>query len=147
MPKIEIPGEPGAAEVESVQIIGGTDESTTVVVTYVAAAKGYVAGPAVRAEVIFSSVLEYRWITFDLFYEVFPEDEDSPKFGLVEVLHSRYIENMAAKGGRRDWPDHRFGLHLHESDVRHFRLSFDDWGELIVIALGVASRQLPGNSE
>ncbi len=65
---IEIPGDPGAAEVERVQIVGGTDESPTVIVTYGAAGR-HADSPMVRAEISFSDVLEYRWKAFDLTYD------------------------------------------------------------------------------
>ena len=139
---IEIPGDPGAAEVERVQIVGGTDESPTVIVTYGAAGR-HADSPMVRAEISFSDVLEYRWKAFDLTYEDFPEHEEDYAFGLIEVTDSRYIENMAAKGPLRAQPGQRFGPFLKEADVRHFRLAFDDWGELNVVALGVSVKQLP----
>lgn len=98
----------------------------------------------------FTGVLEYRFIEYDHGYEDLEQHIGDYKSGLIEVLNSAYIENMASKGRRGNYPiGQRFGKYddnpnsggIFERDVRHFRLAFDEWGKLDVIAIRLFMEQ------
>lgn len=98
----------------------------------------------IYGEVTFVSVLEYRWVSQEFYYEDFPEHEADVTFGLVEMLNSKYVDNMARKGVFRNHPDMRLGPGADEKTVRHFRMAFDDYGRFDVIALGVSVLEVAG---
>lgn len=141
---IDIPGRPGAAEVEGVRIIGRTDELATIIVTYTARGKHPGDPPMMRGEITFAHVLEYRWVAFDYVYDDFPDYPLGVPFGLIAIADSRYVERMAALGPARDRPGRRFGSRTTEAAIRHYRLAFDDYGEFTIVARAeVSVRQLP----
>ena len=96
-------------------------------------------GTILAGEIVFSDVLEFRWIEHDAAYEEHPEHDDDFRFGLIEIENSAYVETMASRSG---WRNHA-GTRIRgrpESEVRHFRIGFDDWGRLDVIATRIAMR-------
>ena len=139
---IPIPG--GSTRFEDapvVRIAGGGDEPMTVTITYNAAE---ITGgrPPLLAEITFISVLEYRWVA--QFVDYYPDDdEENFEFGLIQITDSKHIEDMAAKGPWRNYPGQRFGDVIAESNVKHFRIAFDNYGLFDVIALGVVVREVP----
>jgi hypothetical protein len=117
-------------------IVGGGNTSLSVTVDYyaseIAADQTILLG-----EITFSDVLEFRWIESAAAYEEHPQHESDYDFGLIEIQNSAYIETMASRGG---WRDHT-GTRIRgrpESEVRHFRIGFDEWGTLDVIATKIA---------
>jgi len=123
-----------------ISVTGGGNTSVSVTVTYHAA----LVPPGTRAtlgEVVFSDVLEIRWIDCDVSYEEYSQHEDDYEFGLIEVLDSAYIETMASRGVYRDRPGNRIRGNP-EAAVRHFRMGFDKWGDLNVIATKFSVREL-----
>jgi len=54
------------------------------------------------------------------------------------------VENMASKGARRKHAGQRFGEVIKESEVKHYRLAFDEYGKFDVIALGVSVSEVAG---
>lgn len=139
--ELRIPGETTRYDdCPKVVMTGGGNTSVTVTVTYHAA----LAPPGTRAtlgEVAFLNVLEIRWIDCDASYEEYPQHEDDYEFGLIEILDSAYIETMASRGVYHDHPGNRIRGNPEDS-VRHFRMGFDKWGELNVIATGFSVRML-----
>lgn len=138
---IEIPG--GGTRLEdapSVRILGASGEPVTLIIQY--HARETVEGqPPLFGEITFFDVLEYRWIADFVDYEDYPEHEKDFEFGLVEIIDSKYIENMASKGPWRDFPGQRFGPGIKESSVRHFRIVFDEYGKFDIIAFEVSVRE------
>lgn len=124
-----------------VEIQAGRNQPLSLVVRYVAG-QHQAGQPALLGEITFKDVLEYRWIESEVEYEDFTEHEDAYEFGLIQIQESRYIERMAAKGPWRDFPQQRFGGTIHEEDIKHFRLAFDEYGRFDVIALGVVIREI-----
>ena len=99
----------------------------------------------------FGSVLEYRFIDEIVCYEDIETHSGDYAFGLIEILNSAYVENMASKGSRQDLPvGQRFGKYdndpdsggIPEADVRHFRFAQDEWGKLDVIAISLHIEQV-----
>ena len=141
---IEIPG--GTTTLDDapqVQIIGSSGTGVTVVIKY---NSSYIeeGKPSRFGEITFSGIFEYRWVKSDFEYEAHPEHEGDYEFGLIEIMDSAYIEDMASKGSRRDYPGERFGFgrDFPESRVRHFRLAFDDYGRFDVIAVEVTIKEI-----
>jgi hypothetical protein len=135
---IEIPG--GSTTLDdgpNIKIVGASNEPVSVIVTYIAG--GSVEG-RVFGEITFDNVLEYRWIAGFVDYDDYPQHKQDYELGLIEVLNSAYVENMASKGPLRELSNQRFGAATKEKDVRHFRLGFDDYGCFDVIALAVSVR-------
>lgn len=138
---IGIPGDTTQFEdCPKISITGGGNTSLSVTVTYNAALEAPGTRPTL-GEVVFSDVLEIRWIESDALYEEYPQHEGDYEFGLIEVLDSAYIETMASRGPCRDYPGNRIRGNP-EAAVRHFRMGFDDWGELNVIATEFSVREL-----
>ncbi len=138
---LDIPG--GSTRFENcpeVTFTGGGNTSVSITVTYRATERTEAAPPG-RGQLVFSDVLEFRWIEHDAGYEQYPSHANDLAFGLVEILDSSYVEAMAANSG---WRDHA-GLRIRgqpEDKVRHFRFVADDWGTLNVIATQIAIRWL-----
>ena len=141
--KVEIPGGgTGYENSPSVQIIGGGNSDKTIILKY---ASDLIKENEMRAfgEITFTGVLEYRWVTFE--YEYYPYDEEleeSEGFELIQIIDSKWVENMASKSPFRNYPNRRFGPFIKESDVKHFRISFDDYGCFDIICLEVVIRQV-----
>lgn len=138
---LDIPG--GSTRFENrpeVTFSGGGTTSVSITVTYRATERTDEAPPR-RGQLIFSDVLEVRWIEHDVDYDEYPQHEEDHNFGLIEIVDSAYVQAMAANG---PWRDH-VGLRIRgqpETVVRHFRLSADDWGTLNVIATKIEIREL-----
>jgi hypothetical protein len=138
---LDIPG--GSTRFENcpeVTFTGGGNTSVSITVTYRATERTEDAPPR-RGQLMFSDVLEFRWVEDDVDYEPYPQHANDFEFGLIEILDSAYVEAMAANSG---WPDH-VGLRIRlrpESEVRHFRFSADEWGTLDIIATQIAIRWL-----
>jgi hypothetical protein len=140
---ISIPGESTRYEnCPRIAITGGGNTSLSVSVTYSAAPRPHADAPRTLGEVVFSGVLEFRWIDADASYEEYPQHEDAFEFGLIEILDSAYIETMVSRGSGRDQPPGHRISGIPEASVRHFRMGFDDWGELNVIATELSVRAL-----
>ncbi len=138
---IPIPGDRTSYEDNpEVQIVHLSDHPLSMVIRYHSRATRQDEKP-VFGEITFSDVLEYRWVDAENEYFLFP-DEDDYKHGLIEILNSKYVENMAAKGSQRDRPGKRFGPLVEESSVHHFRLAFPHYGCFDVIARGVSVREI-----
>jgi hypothetical protein len=138
---LEIPG--GSTRFENcpeVSFTGGGNTSVSVTVTYRATERTDASGPR-RGQLVFSDVLEFRWVEANVGYEAYPQHEEDFAFGLIEILDSAYVETMAAHGGGRDYPGERI-RGQPESLVRHFRFAADDWGTLNIIATELEVREL-----
>jgi len=98
--------------------------------------------PALCGLIVFSNVLEYRWQEGYLEYEDFAAHKDDYEFGLIEVINSEYIKNMASKGVRADFSEHRLGEGINDTEVKHYRLAFDEYGRFDVIALNVSVSEI-----
>jgi hypothetical protein len=135
---LPIPGQTTQFEgCPQVTFVGGGHTSVSIMITYHASEISPDLGVQI-GEVTFSDVLEFRWIENDVGYEEHPQHEDDYDLGLIEILDSAYIETMAARGGGRE----HAGIRIRgrpESEVRHFRMGFDEWGTLDVIATRVAT--------
>ncbi|PYP84748.1 MAG: hypothetical protein DMF61_19200 [Blastocatellia bacterium AA13] len=137
---IEIPGgRTTNDDAPEVKIVAPSDHPVTLIIMYYA---GGTAENRVFGELSFEHVLEYRWKADFVCYEDHPEHEEDAKLGLIEIIDSRYVADMATKGQLRDYPGKRFGLGLNETQVRHFRISFDDHGRYDIIALEVSVREI-----
>jgi len=142
--QVSIPGETTQFDdCPQLVITGGGNTSLSVTVTYhaseIAADHTILLG-----EITFSDVLEFRWIENDVAYEEHPRHEDDYDFGLIEIQNSAYVEMMASRGGCRDLTGARI-RGRPESEVRHFRMGFDEWGTLDVLATKIAmnSKRVP----
>lgn len=94
----------------------------------------------------FESVFEYRWIASDQQY--FPFHPDDYAFALIEIVHSEWIEAMLAEGMYWDQPPgERFGGLIHEGELRHYRLGFNQYGDFDVICLSVRIDRETGLSD
>lgn len=83
----------------------------------------------------FSGVKELRWIESRHYY--LPTDQGEHSFALIEIIDSELIERMKNTGPHRDKPSgERLGL-LKESDLRHFRISFDEHGTYDILCTGI----------
>jgi len=136
---IEIPG--GSTKYDdapSIHIAAGSGSFATVVIRYISGMSRGGQSPPL-AEIIFSRVIEYRWIHEDYYYV---SGGEAAGFRLIEIIDSKYVEEMAANSPWRRYPGKRFGPFIPESDVRHFRLPFDDYGVFDIIALGVSVREM-----
>lgn len=75
------------------------------------------------ARATFSSVLAFRWMKFEYYY--FAHNREVSAFDLIEVADSTWIQELL----RNSLFQHRVGeFYLDEPSLRHFRLSFDDYG-------------------
>lgn len=127
------------------QVPGASNSDVTLSVKY-NASETTGGRPPTFGQIVFSSVLEYRWQASEVEYEDFVEHEDDFEFGLIEIRNSSYVENMAAKGVRAQFGEHRFGEAINDSEVKHYRLAFDDYGHFDVIALNVSVSQIGKDS-
>jgi hypothetical protein len=118
-------------------IVGGGNTSLSVTVAY-HASEITADQTILLGEITFSDVLEFRWIEHDAAYEEHPQHEGDFEFGLIEIQDSAYIETMASRGRWREYPGTRIRGDP-ESGVRHFRMGFDEWGTLDVIATKIAT--------
>ena len=80
-----------------------------------------------RTRLTFRGVFEYRWVDFDYSYlQPHPEDFE---FSLIEIIDSEDIRKMIEGGMYSNSPiGERLGGVLRETDVHHYRISFDDHG-------------------
>ncbi len=139
---IPIPG--GSTQFEDgpiLQVSGNANSPINLSIKY-CAAEIVANRPAVYGLIVFSSVLEYRWQEGYLEYEDFAAHKDDYEFGLIEVINSEYIKNIAAKGVRADFSEHRFGEGVDDAEVKHYRLAFDEYGRFDVIALSVSVSEI-----
>jgi len=136
---IKIPG--GSTEADNeprVQILGGGNIPLELLITY---HTGQSEGTKVRlGEIRFTNVLEYRWISDTIWYYPYGDDKNFI-FGLVEIFKSEYIEDIASKGKYKDYIGRRFGPNIDEALIRHFRLSFDEYGYFDVVAFAVSIKE------
>ena len=113
----------------------------------------YRSKPKQFGEIVFTSVIEYRFCWAEYEYDDFPEiqnlgtqrilerlKERLIKPGLDEIVGSPYIENMLSTNRFSHFAD-RMGGVITESDVKHYRISFDKYGRFDILALGVHTRQ------
>lgn len=84
--------------------------------------------------VALSGVLECRWMKAGLVYDDHERHVGDRKDGLLEIVDSAYVTAMDARG----WKQHPGQLRDYDKPVRHFRFGLGPWGELNVIATGVA---------
>ncbi|MFL5801987.1 MAG: hypothetical protein ACJ8CR_09635 [Roseiflexaceae bacterium] len=134
---IDIPG--GSTRFEDspvVQIRGIKDGPVEVIIKY--HARETTGGrPPLFGVITFTNVLEYRW-TSDVI-EYYPyNDSENIAFGLIQILDSKHIKDIVTKGPWHSLPNKRFGPNIEESEVKHFRLIFDEYGQFDVIALGIS---------
>jgi len=103
-------------------------------------------------EIRFNTVIECRfgWDTY--FYDDFPEVNEmeweflaaNNELDFIEIVGSPYIENMLSKGLRSHLKDRMGGGSwggIQESDVKHYRIAFDNYGRFDILALGVVTRE------
>jgi hypothetical protein len=84
----------------------------------------------------FEDVREYRWIAADQTY--FAGNRDDFEFGLIEIIDSEQIKRLLAEGLYADRPPgQRLGGTVDESELRHYRIGFDDYGSFDVICRGL----------
>jgi hypothetical protein len=96
----------------------------------------------------FTGVLEYRFklqeIEYDDFAELKDHDLENRKLraedpteihlgGLLEIQGSPYAENMITRGR---WK--YFMTHIPKKNLKHYRISFDEYGRFDILALGVS---------
>src|SRR5437660_2945979 len=93
-------------------------------------------------EITFKGILEYRWVDFDHAYSPYEGDEQGEGFELIHITDSKWIEDMAAKGIFQKYPGQRFGPGIEESRIKHYRLTFDDYGQFDIIAFDVTGLSL-----
>jgi hypothetical protein len=110
-------------------------------IKYVAAEYGE-GKPQVYGEIKFLEVLEYRWVDFDHFYSPYDEDDEGEGLELIRITDSKWIEEMASKGWFQKYPGQRFGPGIDESRIKHYRLTFDDYGTFDVISFDITIREL-----
>ncbi len=141
--KIDIPGGRTIYEdAPSVQIVCTASSWASLIIKYAAAE--YVEGqPQLYGEITFKNVMEYRWVVFGYDYSPYSDDEyEGEGFELIQITDSKQVEDMASKSPFRYYPGKRFGPVIDESRVKHFRISFDDYGSFDVIAFDVSVRSL-----
>ena len=128
---ITIPGEHTMREGRpQVMFSGDGDSSIKVTIGYHASQVGE---PFLYGEIEFPDVYEFRFIREDFGYEGHPQHIGGYKLGLIEIENSDYVEEMAAKGDLGHLAENRFGDHIPESSVRHYRMIFDHCGRFDVI--------------
>ncbi len=137
---IDIPG--GGTRFEdkpSIAFTGGGNEPVTVRVTYRA---GYSQDKPLRiGELTFTSVLEFRFIEHMAEYEQYENHEGDGVLGLVEVLDSEYVKTMLRSAPAASGPNgNRFAETIPNDSIHHYRVLFDEYGKLDVIALNVEVR-------
>lgn len=76
--------------------------------------------------VVFNEVKELRWV--ESRHEYMPTDPDDFELALIEVTDSELIERMKNMGPHRELPPGERLGRLKESDLRHFRIGFDEHG-------------------
>lgn len=137
---LAIPGQSTQYEdCPEITMVGGGPSSLRITVRY-AASEVSADGVVAVGEVAFDDVLELRWIDHEAAYEEYPQHEDDYARGLIELVDSAYIATMASRSG---WREHA-GLRIRgrpESEVRHFRMGFPQWGTLDVLATRVSIRR------
>ncbi len=129
----------------TIQVIGNSNSDVALSIKY-HASENTGGRPLVFGLIVFSNVLEYCWQADYVEYEELSEHEDDFEFGLIEILRSSYIENMAAKGVKAQFSGHRFGEGINDAEVKHYRLAFDDYGRFDVIALSVSVSEIHEDS-
>jgi hypothetical protein len=130
---ITIPGESTTYDdAPEVQIISNSSHRPIVIITYRAGLQEE--GKAqLYGQIRFTGVLEYRWVDFDHLYSPY-DDDQGEGFGLIQITDSKWIEAMASKGWFQKYPGQRFGPGVDESRIKHYRMTFDDYGAFDVIA-------------
>jgi hypothetical protein len=132
-----------------VTIVGPIDHPLTFIFKYHAYFEDENENCPVYGELTFTNVLAYRWITEFLEYEEFPEHREDGSLGVVEVLDSRYIEEMSTKMLSRfrlgNVPWKRLGLGINADEVKHYRIGVDDHGQYDIFCLGVIIKEIKGD--
>lgn len=124
-----------------VQIISSDISKPTLIIKYIAGE--FVENqPQLYGEITFLQVMEYRWVAFDYAYSPYQQDEQGEGFELIQIIDSKWIENIAAKGWFQKYPGQRFGPVIQESDVKHFRITFDDYGIFDIIAFDISVKEI-----
>jgi hypothetical protein len=140
--EIEIPGGGTSfSERPSIEISGGGNENVVVRVTYNA---GYVEdAPRHRGELTFRTVLEFRFIDEMASYEEHDRHLDDGTLGLVEIVDSEYVRTMLERSPKAIGPAGRkLADTIPDDGIHHYRLLFDDFGQIDVIALAVEVKEL-----
>jgi len=98
--------------------------------------------PDLFTTITFPNVVEYRWVDGD-WDRIWPHPEDH-EFTLIEIFNSELIERMIQSSPYRNDPTgERLGGALRESDVHHYRISFDNHGIYDVISTQCAIESVP----
>lgn len=93
------------------------------------AASPLVAGRSSRAELVFESVLDFRFHDFEVGLTIL--DENDFEFGLIECMESQtlHLFDRSAALSRTS------SLILSGSDLHHYRIAFDDHGTYDIVCL------------
>lgn len=92
---------------------------------------------------IFSHVLEYRWVHGDVSYPHFTNDtsDGSGEFTLIEIEDSKWIEMMTLQSGYLQaiklYPER-----LRKITIIHYRLTFDEYGVFDILARDFMSKEI-----
>lgn len=122
-----------------VQLLSVPDGPLSLLVSYqIESAR---AGGTARFAVLrFASVFEFRLVESECYYAM--TNPDDFEFAPIRILDSGHITLMIDRGRYRDEPPgKRFGGVVDEGDLKHYRIGFDDFGAIDVIALGVEVRE------
>lgn len=91
---------------------------------------------ALFTTLIFTGVLEYRWVAADQTY--FVTNKDDFEFALIEIVDSGLIELMVSEGVYSNrQPGQRLGGVIDERKLHHYRIGFDDYGTFDIISIGI----------
>ena len=135
---LSIPGGTTCREDDPVVRISSVpDGPISLIVDYCAS---YIQDGPLYGEIVFSNILEYRFQVDFVEYEDLADHRDDYEFGLIEIHNSAYIENMASKGANAQFHGQRFGQVIQESEIKHYRLAFDEYGRFDVICFGVSAK-------
>lgn len=98
-------------------------------------------GPILTTRLEFHSVFEYRFIATDYVY--FPTDRDDHAFALIEILDSQLREELLSRSKYQGFsPGERLGGFVKETDLRHYRIGFDEHGHYDLLSVGVDIEQI-----
>jgi hypothetical protein len=137
--EIDIPG--GSTKFDDspqVHIAAKSGEFATLTLTYISGVSRD-GQPPPLANITFTGVIEYRWMHYMYHYL---NGDGIGRFRLMEIINSEYVEEIAANSPWRRYSGRRFGPSVRESEVKHFRLAFDDYGIFDIIASDVSIREV-----
>lgn len=102
-----------------------------------------VSGSYQIASIAFQGVLDLRFYDWELGLQM--PNEDDYEFSLIEIMNSEIVDEFAESNVLSRSPSPV----VHVSDLRHFRIGFDDFGTFDVICIDVSlaferSGVLPG---